>query len=419
MKRLIRWLIVLGIIGGIGYAATGPVAAYLKERKRVVWRDAEVGRGRIVAEVKATGTINPVRLVKIGCFVSGPIESIFVDFNSEVKKGDLMANIDPRIYEAAVARDKASLANQKATVEQARAQLQQAINDEKRAKGLRAENKDFISDTEMDQFKFKRQALDAALKVAETAVDQAQAMLDTSTANLGYTKIIAPENGVVIDRKVDPGQTVAASYQTPELFTLGPDMRKEMRVFASVDEADIGEIRKAKENNLPVRFTVQGYPDDLFEGKIVEIRMNSTTTQNVVTYPVVVSVPNPDLKLLPGQTADISFQIGETKDVLRIPNAALRFFPQREQVRQEDQKLLEQQASTQADPQDNIETSRSAIEIAEARKRRHNRHVWVQEGESLRAIPVVTGLTDSKFTQLISGEVKEGTKLVIGVQPKG
>src|SRR5262249_40933759 len=228
-----------------------------------------------------------------------------------------------------------------------------------------------------------------------------------SRANLEYTRIIAPENGVVIDRKVDPGQTVAASFQTPEMFTLGPDMRKEMRVFASVDEADIGEIRKAKENKLPVRFTVQGYPDDLFEGTIVDIRMNSTTTQNVVTYPVVVSVPNPDLKLLPGQTADISFQIGETKDVLRIPNAALRFFPQREHVRREDQKLLEQQATTQADSQENTEASRSALEIAEARKRRHNRHVWVWEGELLRAIPIVTGLTDSKFTQLISGDVKE------------
>src|SRR6187431_2360819 len=146
MKRLIRWLVILGVIGGLIYAASGPVAAYWKERKRVTWRETEVNRGRIVANVKSTGTINPVRSIKIGCFVSGPIESIFVDFNVEVKKGDLMAKIDPRLYEAAVARDKATLANQKATVEQTRAQLQQAINDENRAKRLRAENKDFISD---------------------------------------------------------------------------------------------------------------------------------------------------------------------------------------------------------------------------------------------------------------------------------
>ena len=185
-----------------------------------------------------------MRSVKIGSFVSGPIESIFVDFNAEVKQGDLMAKIDPRIYDAAVARDRAALANQKATVEQTQAQLQQAINDENRSKLLRAENKDYISDTEMDQFKYKRQALEASLMVAQTAVDQANALLSTSSANLNYTEIIAPVDGMVIDRKVDPGQTVAATFQTPELFTLGPDMRKEMRVFASVDEADIGLIRR-------------------------------------------------------------------------------------------------------------------------------------------------------------------------------
>lgn len=417
MKRLIKWLVILGILGGIVVASSGPVSAYLKERKRVTWREAEVTRGRIVAIVKSTGTINPVRSIKIGSFVSGPIESIFVDFNTEVKKGELMATIDPRIYAAAVARDRATLANQRATVEQTRAQLQQAINDENRSKALRTENKDFISDTEMDQFKYKRQALQAGLLVAESAVDQAQALLATSEANLNYTKIIAPEDGVVIDRKVDPGQTVAASYQTPELFTLGPDMRKEMRVFASVDEADIGMIRKAQQRGEPVHFTVSGYPDDLFEGKIFEIRMNSTTTQNVVTYPVVVSVPNPELKLLPGMTADISFQVGEAKDVLRIPNAALRFFPQREHVRPEDHKLLESGAGA-PDPDEPTDAARSADEIAESRKRRNKRHVWVKDGELLRAIPVVTGLNDSKFTELISGDLTEGMKLVTGIQPK-
>lgn len=417
MKRLIKWLVILGVIVGILVASSGPIAAYLKERKRVSWREAEVTRGRIVAIVKSTGTINPIRSVKIGCFVSGPIESIFVDFNAEVKQGDLMAKIDPRIYEAAVARDRAALGNQRATVEQTRAQLQQAINDENRSKALRAENKDFISDTEMDQFKFKRQALDAALKVAETAVEQASAMLATSEANLNYTKIVAPADGVVIDRKVDPGQTVAASYQTPELFTLGPDMRKEMRVFASVDEADIGMIRKAQMRGEPVHFTVSGYPDDLFEGKIFEIRMNSTTTQNVVTYPVVVTVPNPELKLLPGMTADISFQVGEAKDVVRVPNAALRFFPQRDHVRPEDQKLLESGAGA-PDADEPTDAARSAEEIADARKRRNKRHVWAKDGELLRAIPVVTGLNDSKFTELVSGEIKEGMKLVTGIQPK-
>jgi len=184
-----------------------------------------------------------------------------------------------------------------------------------------------------------------------------------------------------------------------------------------VDEADIGEIRKAQKDGQPVFFTVQGYPDDLFPGKIFEIRMNSTTTQNVVTYPVVVTVPNPDLKLMPGMTAQIDFQVGEVKDVVRVPNAALRFFPQREQVRPEDQKLLETAAGA-ADTEDSSDAARSAVEIAESRKRRHLRHVWVLEGELLRAIPVQTGLNDSKFTELKSGDIKEGMKLVTGIVPK-
>ena len=416
MKRLLKWLVILGVLIGAGYAASGPIGRYWKERQRVHWREADVTRGRIIAVVKSTGTINPVRSVKIGSFVSGPIESIYVDFNAEVKKGDLMAMIAPRIYEAAVARDRAALANQRAAVEQTRAQLQQAINDENRSKSLRAENKDFISDAEMDQFRFKRAALEAALRVAETAVEQAAAMLSNSEANLEYTKIIAPVDGIVIDRKVDPGQTVAASFQTPELFTLGPDMRKEMRVFASVDEADIGMIRQAQMSGQPVHFTVSGYPDDLFEGRIFEIRMNSTTTQNVVTYPVVVSVPNPELKLLPGMTAEISFQVGEANDVIRIPNAALRFFPQRDHVRPEDHHLLDSGAG--APEEETTDAARSATEIAETRQRRHKRHVWVLDGEKLRAVPVVTGINDSKFTELVSGDVKEGMKLVTGVLPK-
>jgi HlyD family secretion protein len=417
MKRLIRWLVILGIIFGGLYAASAPIGRYLKERSRVQWREADVTKGQVIAVVNSTGTVNPVRSVKIGCFVSGPIESIFVDFNSEVKQGHLLARIDPRIYQAAVARDRASLANQKATVDQIKAQLQQAINDENRSKALRAENKDFISDTEMDQFKYKKQALDAQLKVAESAVDQAQAMLTRSEADLKYTEIVAPVDGIVIDRKVDPGQTVAASFQTPELFTLGPDMRKEMRVIASVDEADIGMIRQAQSSGQPVRFTVQGYPDDIFEGKITEVRMNSTTTQNVVTYPVVVSAANPDLKLLPGMTATISFQVGEVNDVLRIPNSALRFFPQREHVRPEDHKLLETGVSA-TPTEESSESARSADDIAEARKRRNKRHVWVIDGEQLRAISVVTGINDSKHTEVVSGELKDGMKLVTGVVPK-
>jgi HlyD family secretion protein len=423
MRRLIRWGIVLGILGAIGWAVAVPGMAYLKERRRVTYREADVTRGRIVAVVNSTGTVKPVLSVAVGSFVSGPIDKIFVDFNDEVKKGQVMAQIDPLIYKANVARDRAVLATRRAEVDRVKAELQQAKNDEARANALRAENRTFISDAEIDQFKFKRISLEAQLAVADANILQAQANVDQSEANLKYTEITAPTDGVIIDRKVDPGQTVAASFQTPELFVLAPDMRKEMRVFASVDEADIGLIREAQRIGLPVRFTVDAYPGDLFTGTIFQIRRNSTTTQNVVTYPVVVSAPNGDLKLLPGMTASISFQVGEKADVVRIPNAALRFYPQREQVRPEDRAILEGVVAAAGKPEDEdererLEATKSAEEKAELRRQRNRRHVWAVDGEFLRAVEVTTGLADGNNTELLSGDLKEGQKLVTGIQPK-
>jgi HlyD family secretion protein len=340
-----------------------------------------------------------------------------VDFNSEVKKGQLLAEIDPKIYKTSVDRDRAYLATKIAEVAQTKANLQRAINDEKRALALRAENRTFISDAELDQFRYNRAALDAQLGVANASVDQARANLDTSIANLDYTKITSPEDGVIIDRKIDPGQTVAAQFQTPDLFVVAPDLRKEVRVFASVDEADIGLIQQAKRTGQPVRFTVDAHPDDLFPGEILQIRLSSTTTQNVVTYPVVVSAPNPDLKLLPGMTASISFQIKEKTNVLRIPNGALRFFPQKDQVRPEDRHLLESRA--QATPEnEEQEPVRSAEEKAEIRKQRNRRHVWVVDGDFLRAVEVRTGLSDNNHTEVLAGPLTEGQKLVTGVQPR-
>jgi HlyD family secretion protein len=417
MKRLIRWSIILGVLGLIGWAAYGPLWARWKEHSRVNYREAETTRGKIVVVVNATGSVKPVRLVTVGTFVSGPIESIFVDFNAEVKKGDLMAKIDQRIYLAGVARDDATLVTQKANVDQTRAKLQQAINDETRSKALRAQNKGFISDSEMDQFKYNRLSLEAQLAVAEATVLQAKANLDTSVANLEYTEIRSPVDGVVIERKIDPGQTVAASFQTPDLFTVAPDMRKEIYVYASVDETDIGLVSEAQRAGLPVRFTVDAYPDDLFDGKIFQIRMNSTTTQNVVTYPVIVSAANPELKLRPGMTANISFQVGQRTDKLRIPNAALRFFPQRDQVRPEDRKLLEGAIQNEEVDEQTI-AARSAEEKAESRRRRNRRHVWMLDGELLRAVEVITGLSDSKNTELVSGDLREGQKLVTGLAPR-
>jgi HlyD family secretion protein len=262
----------------------------------------------------------------------------------------------------------------------------------------------------------------AAVEQAEAAVKQAEATLDHSRTQLDYTNIKSPVDGIVINRKIDPGQTLASQFQTPELFIVAPDMRKKMHIHAAVDEADIGLIREAQKRRKKVVFTVDAYLDDLFEGEIEEVRYSSTTTQNVVTYPVIVAATNPDLKLLPGMTASISFQVDERKDVVKIPNAALRFYPNLEHVRLADRKLLEGSdapgATGETEESDQPEQTLSAEERAELRRRRSRRHVWMVEGEFLKAVEVVTGISDSQYTEMISGDLKKGQKLVTGIQPQ-
>jgi HlyD family secretion protein len=218
-------------------------------------------------------------------------------------------------------------------------------------------------------------------------------------------------DGIVIERKVDPGQTVAASFQTPELFILAPEMEKHMYVFASVDEADIGLIRAAQERGRAVKFTVDAYPGDLFEGKIAQIRKNSTTTQNVVTYPVVIEAPNPNLKLLPGMTAIITFAIEAKENVLRVPAAALRFVPPPDHVRPEDRHYVE------ALPTGTIDsgTKRSAGDKAELARKRQHRIVWIQD-QQLRAAPLTLGLIDNQFAEIVSGDLSDGQAVVSGTE---
>lgn len=413
-RFVVKLLLVLVVLLGIGAAAARPAQTWWAERNRPRFRTLAVSRGGITSVVNSTGTIKPVLSVSVGAFVSGPITRLYADFNDEVHKDQLLAEIDTRLYDANVARDRAAVATRRADVDRVQAQLNRAINDEKRSQGLRADNPAFISDSEMDQYRFAREALEAELKVAEAAVKQAQANLDNSEANLGYTKIVSPVDGIVIDRKIDEGQTLASQFQTPELFIVAPDMRKEMHVFASVDEADIGLIREAQAAGQPVEFTVSAYPGELFHGTIAQIRLSSTTTQNVVTYPVVVSAPNADLKLLPGMTADISFKLEEKPGVVQIPNAALRFYPQREHVREADRGILD--GTAMDEDRRKSETPPAAAKAASAASRR--RHVWMEDGGLLRAVEVVTGISDYKVTELVSGDLQDGDKLVVGLEPR-
>ena len=418
MKTL-TWIIAFTAIVGIAVAAYVPVARFLKERSTPKWRTQEVTEGSLVHSVNATGKVEPTKKVTIGAFVSGPVSEILVDFNSKVQEGQLLARIDPRLYESSMQRDMAILKTREAEVERATALLQQAKNDERRSVELQSSNADFVSQTDMDQLRFTRMAREADLTVTKTAVDQALAQLQNSTANLAYTEIKSPVSGIIINRKVDTGQTLAAQFQTPELFIVAPDMDKRMHIYASVDEADIGLIRRAQETNQPVRFTVDAYADELFEsGKIVQVRLSSSESQNVITYPVIVETPNDQLKLLPGMTANLSFQIESREKVIKIPNAALRFYPERKHVHPLDLAILDGVEEVQQLLDSGNGKAQSAEEKAEASRSRNKRHVWYQDGLLLRAIPVQLGMSDSRFTELIMGDLKPGMKLIIGEQPK-
>ncbi|MCD0463281.1 efflux RND transporter periplasmic adaptor subunit [Roseiconus lacunae] len=416
MKTLLKWLIPIAVLGGVIAAAYGPAMRYWKARNRIVWETSKVTRGDVTRYVNSTGEIRPVRSVLVGSFVSGPIVELNVDFNDEVKEGDVLARVDPRLFKAEVARSEAALATRQAELERIEAELQQAINNFDRGVKLRQKREGFLSESEMDSLTFEVKSLRAQRKVAEATILQARASLDNALANLNYCEIVAPVDGIVIDRKIDPGQTLAAQFQTPELFIVAPDLRRKVHVFASVDEADIGLVQQAKEQDRPVTFTVDAHPEIVFHGTIEQIRVSSVTNQNVVTYPVVIATENPDLKLLPGMTASISFEVDSTDDVPKIPNTALRFYPEKaEWVREKDRHLIDG-STWKNDPtaDDNESADLSAGEKADRRKQRHRRHVWAVDGELLRAIEIQTGLGESGYTELRSGELSTGDLLVTG-----
>lgn len=422
MKSLIKWFLILAVVSGVCIGGYIPLSMYFALVNKPRFRTAEVEKGTIVSNVNSTGTVKPTISLQVGSFVSGPLDELFVEFNQEVEKDEVLAKIDPRLFQANVDSSKATYSTRVAEVARVTAQLQQAKNDENRALALYKDDPEFISQSELDQFKFGRMALEAQLDLAKATVEQANANLKNSQQNLDYCTIKAPESGIVIDRKVEPGQTLAAQFQTPELFVIGVNMREKMHIFADVVESDIGLIRKAKEEKRPVKFTVDAYPDDLFEGIIEEVRYNSTETQSVVTYPVVVGAPNPELKLLPGMTANLSFQLEEKVDVIKIPNAALRYYPDKVHVHESDHPILEGKAIASdvneeeaAEEADNA----SASQRSEAKAKSRVRHVWYLDGEKLRAIEVKTGISDNKYTELLSGELIEGKQLVTGLKAKG
>ena len=333
----------------------------------------KITRGDIKSTVSATGTVNAVTTVQVGTQVSGTIQRLFVDYNSPVKKGQLLAQIDPSIFEAQVGQARANLLSAKANLEKSQVLLRDTKTTLERNKILYAKN--FIAKSDLDTSETNYLSAAAQIKVAEAQIYQAQAALDSTTINLKYTKILSPVNGTVISRSIDVGQTVAASFQTPTLFTIAQDLTK-MQIDTSVDEADIGKVKSGQK----AVFTVDAYPESPFNGKVSVVRNAPITVSNVVTYDAVIVVDNTSLKLKPGMTANISIETESKQNILRVPNAALRFKP----------------ASTDL----------------KSTKGPKGPGAWILENDKPKQVKVTTGISDGNYTELTAGELAEGQQVI-------
>ena len=368
-----KLLIAAGIIIIIGLAL---FFIFRGSGKTPQYKTAPATVGSIRSVVTATGTVNPVVTVNVGTQVSGTIKRIYADYNSVVKKGQLIAEIDPATFQAQVNQARANLLAAKANVLKAQAALTDSKRTLERNRQLIA--KDLIARSDFDTSEANWQSNDAQVKAAEAVVAQTQAALDYAETNMRYTKIVSPVDGTVVSRSVDVGQTVAASFQTPTLFNIAQDLTK-MQIDTSVDEADIGKIKVDQD----VEFSVDAYPDALFKGKVSQVRISPTTVSNVVTYDVVVLVDNKDIKLKPGMTANVSVITSIRDGVLRVPNAALRFKPETQETK-----------------------------AAKGAPKKTGPAVWTLVENKPKRVPITTGISDGTNTEVISGDIKEGREVI-------
>lgn len=369
MKKIIAVIVIVIILG---------VAVFFFFRNKdngLKYRTEKITKGVIETNVTATGAVNAVTTVLVGTQVSGTIKNIYVDFNSPVKKGQLIALIDPSIFETQVEQARANLFSAKANLEKAEASLTDAKRTFERNKQLFS--KDLIARSDVDTAETNNETAKAQVSASKAQIAQTGAALKNSQANLGYTRILSPVDGVVISRNVDVGQTVAASFQTPTLFTIAQDLTK-MQINTNVGEADIGSMKVGQD----VEFTVDAYPDITFKGRVWQVRNAPITIQNVVTYDVVIKMDNPELKLKPGMTANVSVIVSIKKDVLKIPNAALRFKPS------------EKGTGTPAKGMGGYEKKGAGV--------------WILENNKPKRIKVVTGISDGNHTEFVSGDIKVG-----------
>jgi HlyD family secretion protein len=371
---------------------------------------AAVDRGRVAARITASGTLSAIVTVQVGSQVSGRIATLAVDYNTTVKKGQVIATIDPELFRAAVESARANLAAARANRDQSVAQAEDADRQARRAEELAKDA--FISAADRDTAGANARVARARVASSEAAVQQAEAALHQAEINLRYTTIVSPIDGVVVSKSVDVGQTVAASLSAPTLFTIAQDLTK-MQVDTNVAEADVGKVRPG----MPVSFTVDAYPGRRFQGTVRQVRDAAITVQNVVTYDAVIDVDNGERLLKPGMTATVQLVFAEREDVVRIPNAALRFRPDGPT-----QRLL----ASLAAPADGARTSTAGAPgprgstlgaSGPARPGRDappdQRTVWRDEDGRPRAIPVRIGVSDGTWTELVEGPLAPGDKLVV------
>lgn len=386
MKKVWWWIAVAVLV-----VAAAAAAWFLLARNKngsPAYRTARVERGDVVQTVRATGVVQPIKLVQVGTQVNGPVQKLYVDYNSLVKEGDLVAQIDPIVYEARLAQDEANLSQAQATVEQAQIRLAESEKELERAKKLAV--REMLSQADLDTAAANRDSLAAQLTLSKAGVEQAKAALRLSRANLSYTTIRSPIAGVVISRNVSEGQTVVASMSAQVLFQIASDLSV-IQVEASIPEADIGKIKPGQQ----VSFTVDAF-DTTFTGKVATVRMAATTVQNVVTYTVIIEAENPKGRLFPGMTATIVCETARRDDVLRVPNAALRFRPDNE--------------TRAADA-----AARPAGQGRPRGPRTSKVYIQAESGAPPTNVVVVTGISDGTTTELRdAGSLTEGSEVITG-----
>ncbi len=390
LQQLQRFIRRHGYWSAAGAAIIVIITAYIWWQGRPVpphYVTVPVTRGPIVKEIVTTGTVNPVVTVQVGSYVSGVIQSLYCDYNTVVKAGQICAKIDPRPYQLIVDQASANLASARAQLQKDRASLAYAKTNYDRDLSLLKEG--IVSQDTVDTDKSAYEQGKAQIELDKATIKQHQAALNAARVNLGYTDIVSPVDGVVVSRNIDVGQTVAASFQTPTLFLIAKDLTK-MQVDTNVSESDVGETRVGQKAS----FTVEAYPNKPFWGEVTQIRQAPITVQNVVTYDVVVSVDNPKLELLPGMTANTRIIADQRKDVLRVPIQAIRFTP----------------TGLQRSKKNSSHEKNSSADETTSKK---SARVWVLRNGQPHPVPVTTGLSDTTYVEITGGALNVDDPVIV------